>query len=208
MAQVTTGLRRVLGVAAVYEGLQRALGRQRLYRRVVDGYLHLKPGGRLLDIGCGPGSILDVLPRDISYDGFDVSTEYIEAARRRHGSRGRFWATRVSAAVISELPPFNVVLAFAVLHHLADDEAAQLIDLAWQALKPGGRLVTYDPCFVDGQGRISRYLVSRDRGQHVRRPEGYATLAGRRFETIERTILDGHLRVPYTAVVMSCHKPS
>jgi SAM-dependent methyltransferase len=206
MSQVTSGLRAVLSIPAVYRLLQRALGVEALYRRVADDYLELKPGDRLLDVGCGPAAILDVLPRDVSYEGFDLSADYIDAARRRYGTRGRFRVARISEAVVAELAPFDVVLAFSVLHHLDDGEAAQLIDLAWQALKPGGRLVTYDPCFVDGHGRISRFLVGKDRGQHVRRPDGYAALARGRFETIESAVLEGHLRIPYTAVVLRCHK--
>jgi SAM-dependent methyltransferase len=201
------GLARVLGVAAIYSGLQRALGVERLYRRIAEDYLRLRPGDRLLDIGCGPASILDVLPRDVSYAGFDPSPDYIEAARRRYGTRGEFWATRVSDAAVAELPPFDVVLAFSVLHHLDDGEAAALVDLAWRALKPGGRLVTYDPCFVAGQHPIARYLIRRDRGRHVRTPEGYRSLARRRFEAVEGTTLEGHLRVPYTAFVLCCPKP-
>jgi len=160
MAQITRGLRSVLNAPAVYRALQQALGVEALYRRVTDDFLALEPGDRILDVGCGPAAILDVLPPDVSYDGFDLSAAYIEAARRRYGNRGRFRAMRVGEATISELAPFDVVLAFAVLHHLDDDEAVQLIDLAWRALAPGGRLVTYDPCFVEGQGRISRFLVS------------------------------------------------
>lgn len=198
----------MLSVAAVYDGLQRALGATRLYRRIAADHLRLHDGDRLLDIGCGTAAILGVLPDGVTYEGFDVSEKYIEAARKRHGTRGRFWASRVSAATVATLPPFDAVLSFAVLHHLDDDEADRLIELAWQALEPGGRFVTYDPCFIDGQGRISRCLVGHDRGQNVRRPDGYAALAERRFGKIERTILDGHLRIPYTAVVMTCHKPS
>jgi SAM-dependent methyltransferase len=198
---------RVLGVAAIYSALQRALGVERLYRRIAEDYLRLRPGDRLLDIGCGPASILDVLPRDVAYAGFDPSPEYIEAARRRYGTRGQFWATRVSDAAVAELAPFDVVLAFSVLHHLDDGEAADLVDLAWRVLKPGGRLVTYDPCFVEGQHPIARYLIERDRGRHVRTPDGYRSLARRRFEAVDGTTLEGHLRVPYTAFVLCCPKP-
>jgi 2-polyprenyl-3-methyl-5-hydroxy-6-metoxy-1,4-benzoquinol methylase len=208
MAQITSGVRRILDDSRVYDALQAMLGVRAVYRRIVAEHLQLRPGERLLDIGCGPAAIVDVLPDGVEYDGFDVSEQYIETARRRHGERGRFWAQRVSAATVAQLPPFDGVLAFGVLHHLDDDEAAQLCDLAWQALRPGGRLVTYDPCFHDGQSPIARFLVRRDRGQNVRWPDGYETIVRRRFPDVRRTIFTGHLRIPYTATVLTATKPA
>jgi 2-polyprenyl-3-methyl-5-hydroxy-6-metoxy-1,4-benzoquinol methylase len=203
MAQIQSGVRRILDDSRVYDALQSVLGVRAVYQRIVAEHLRLGPGERLLDIGCGPAAIVDVLPAGVEYDGFDVSETYIETARRRHGERGRFWAQRVSAATVAQLPRFDAVLAFGVLHHLDDDEAAQLVDLAWQALRPGGRLVTYDPCFLDGQSPIARFLVRRDRGQNVRRPEGYEAIVRGRFSEVRRTIFDGHLRIPYTATVLT-----
>ncbi len=44
--------------------------------------------------------------------------------------------------------------------------------LARAALRPGGRLVTADGCYLDGQSRIARLLLKMDRGRHVRTEAG------------------------------------
>jgi SAM-dependent methyltransferase len=71
----------------------------RLFRTIVvgDGYVYLSehvrpvPGEKVLDIGCGPGDILENLPA-VDYLGFDINLKYVEAAQERFGRRGRFFA--------------------------------------------------------------------------------------------------------------------
>jgi len=197
------GLRRVLSLAPLYQALQNALGVRRLYDRLVADHVAPPPGARILDIGCGPAAILAALPDGVEYHGFDTSERYIAAARKRWGDRGRFWCARVDEATLADLPRVDRVLAVGVLHHLDDGEAKHLFALARAALAPGGRVVTYDPCFTDGQGRLSRALVSRDRGRNVRTPDEYVAIARTAFSRVDATVLDGHLRLPYTAVVLT-----
>ena len=68
------------------------------WKRLEDIYLneYVKPGrGRkVLDIGCGPADILNYMP-DVQYTGFDISREYIAAAQKRFGNKGRFFCDDV-----------------------------------------------------------------------------------------------------------------
>jgi SAM-dependent methyltransferase len=109
---------------------------------------------------------------------------------------------------VRDLPEVDVVLAVGVLHHLDDGDAARLFTLAGSALAPGGRVITYDPCFAPAQGALARFLVSRDRGRHVRSPDGYEALARRAFSQVAATLLQGHLRIPYTATVLCASRDS
>jgi cyclopropane fatty-acyl-phospholipid synthase-like methyltransferase len=201
-AEDKTGLKRLLSAAAVYQAFQDLVGARGFYRRLVRDYLKLAPGARMLDIGCGPAAILGELPEGVEYIGFDSSERYIAAANRRWGTRGTFRCARVDEMALRDLPAVDLVLAVGVLHHLDDGEGARLFQLAHAALGSGGRVVSYDPCLIERQGRIARFLVSHDRGRHVRSPDGYAALARTAFRTVTVAVLEGHLRIPYTAAVV------
>jgi SAM-dependent methyltransferase len=169
---------------------------------------YVKPvlGEKVLDIGCGPADILSHLPA-IEYLGFDLNPDYIEAARKRFAKRGRFFCGDVGlAAIDKEAGTFDLAMATGVLHHLDDDRAARLFELAHRALKPGGRLITFDGCYVPGQPRLARFVVSRDRGEFVRGREDYARLAAVCFSKIETFVRHDLLRIPYTHLIMRGYK--
>ena len=196
---------RLLAVPAVYRlhGKLVGLGKDRsIYARE---HVRARAGDRVLDIGCGPAEILGWMP-PVDYVGFDLSPEYVAAAKRRWGDRGRFYCERVSEASLDHHRDFDVVVATGVLHHLDDAEAEKLFRLAEAALVPGGRLVTLDGAWVDGQSRIAKMLLARDRGEHVRSRDAYVELASRVFRKVEPTVREDLLAVPYTLLVMECEK--
>jgi SAM-dependent methyltransferase len=185
----------------------------RLFRTIVLGdgfrvylseYVRPVPGEKVLDIGCGPGEILEHLPA-VDYVGFDINPKYVEAAQKRFGGRGRFFCGDVGLTTIDqEAATFDLVLATGVLHHLNDDYAASLFNLARRALKPSARLVTLDGCFVAGQPKLARFVVSRDRGEYVREFAEYTKLAAQVFPQVRSFVRHDLLRIPYTHVILQC----
>lgn len=206
MAQKTSGLRAVLAQPVVYETFQRLVGSRNVRRTLLDEHLRPRPGQRILDIGCGPGDILEHLP-EAEYVGFDLSEAYVRSARERYGDRGEFFVGDVSDVDASALGTFDRVLAKGVLHHLSDDEASRLLRLAARVLRPDGVLATIDPCFAPAQSRLARYVVSRDRGQNVRRPDEYLALAKRSFGDVEVSEYHHLLRIPYSHATLVCRTP-
>lgn len=185
----------------------------RLFSRVVSGdgsrvflaeYVKPLAGEKVLDIGCGPADILSYLP-EVDYTGLDISPEYIAAAKQRFESRGRFWCGDVGLAALErEQGTFSLVLATGVLHHLDDERATRLYELARLALGPNGRLITIDGCYVPEQSRIARWLLSRDRGRFVRTREAYLRLASVHFPKVEAHLRHDLLRLPYTHLITRC----
>lgn len=159
---------------------------------------------KILDIGCGPAGILDYLP-DAEYWGFDISEEYIIHAQKKFGNRGNFQCKQIQLSDLTHLPPFDVVLALGLLHHLDDVAATAIIQLASIALKANGRLITLDPCFDPSQNRIARFLVHNDRGQNVRDKDGYNALARKVFASIQVEVRHQSW-IPYTHCIMTCQK--
>jgi SAM-dependent methyltransferase len=203
MGQVVTGLRTVLDSAAAYNIFQHLMGADRGRREFVRCYVRPKSGQWVLDIGCGTADILAYLP-DVHYYGFDSSQKYIDAARQRFGNRAALACTRVSESALEGIPKVDLALAIGVVHHLDNDEAVGLFQLAHSALKRGGRLVTLDCCFAPGQSRIARFLIAHDRGQNVRDERGYKSLAEGVFPTVKTYIRHDMARVPYTHLIMEC----
>jgi SAM-dependent methyltransferase len=196
-------LHRLLSLPRLYSGFADLAGgtARATYARQ---YIRAGRADRILDIGCGPGDILAYLPADVHYTGFDADASYIAAARRRFGVRGEFFCRPVTPELLQEFADFDLVLANGVLHHLDDGDAGALFEIARAALKPGGRLITLDGCYVPGQSPIARYLLGRDRGRFVRDQIGYTALAERVFPVVTAHIRHDLMRIPYTHVILEC----
>ena len=203
MAQVTTGIRAMLSHPLVYNALQSLMGFEKARARFVHDHVRPFPGMRILDLGCGTAEILRALPTDIVYVGYDMSPEYIAAARKRFPGRGTFHCRLLEHAEVATLEPFDLVLGIGVLHHLDDVTARQFMAVAKAALKRGGRIYTVDPCFAPDQNPIARFLISRDRGLHVRDAEGYRALP-QGLDTEVTGMLVHHTWIPYTHWNMEC----
>ena len=206
MAQTTSGIRAILSHPAVYRTFQQVLGSPRVSRELVQTHVRLRPGLRVLDIGCGPGRLVPYLP-DVDYTGLDLSETYIRAARRRYGDRGaRFFVSRVDDLDPEELGAFDVVVAKGLLHHIDDGEALHFFDVASRVLADGGRTVTLD------NATHQTCLARRDSWSVATEgractPSAYAALARGAFANVDIAVHHDLLHVPYTHVFLSCSQP-
>jgi SAM-dependent methyltransferase len=196
---------RILGLPGIYDLFQRAVGGTSSRKKIIAEIVRATPGDRILDIGCGPGTMVPYFP-DTQYFGFDGDPAYIAAARQKFGERATFQCARVRDYLLDpeQRSSFDIVLAFGVLHHVDDEEALQLFRLAKEALKPSGRLITLDGCYEASQTRWARILLRWDRGQHVRDQRGYLELAGHVFPRTLGSIHHNLLNIPYTLIVLEC----
>jgi SAM-dependent methyltransferase len=133
----------VLGHADVE--VRRLLLQARLYDDHTEQALRLaglRPGMRVLDLGCGPGDVSFVAARLVgptgTVRGVDAAGEIIEFARARAEERGvstvRFEQTVIADIAVDE--PVDAVIGRLILMHLPDPVAVlrQLAEL----VRPGG----------------------------------------------------------------------
>lgn len=197
-----SGLRTLLKFTAVYNAFQRAVGAERARRIFARDYAKAGPGQRVLDIGCGTAEILPYLG-PVVYEGFDPNLRYIEDARRLYPTQ-TFFCSRVSGQTLRDRDAYDLIIAMFVLHHLEDVEATDLFRLAASKLKPGGRLVTIDPCYAPGQSRFARWMLGNDRGRFIRDEHTYHALAARVFPQPRADVRHDLLRIPYSHCILTC----
>lgn len=210
MAQSTEGLHSVLSNPRVYwsyQWLSGAGGRQTTF---VQKYLRPGPGMRILDIGCGPGQMLRLMP-ETDYVGYDLDPGYIEAARRYFGDRAEFHCADATEVDLNG-GGFDAVIAHGLLHHLDDEGVDRLMGVAGAAIHPEGRVLTSDPTHLDQSSRFARWLIRHDRGREIRTPEGYAELGKRRFAEVSVSVEDQRMLPPlvpwrFPFAVMECRQP-
>lgn len=201
------GIRSLLTLPWVYNAYQNLVGATAGRRWVCEHFWRLQPGQRVLDIGCGPGSAIQLLPDGVQYVGFDISEDYIRHAQRRFagqpdktfvlGSPDEFIASTPNAMKNADLVVMN-----GLLHHLDDQSAITALKLARATLAPQGRLVALEGTYLVRQARLSRWFVGLDRGRNVRSEPEWRALTGKVFDRFNTCILTGLDRTPYTYIVI------
>lgn len=194
-------IRQLLALAPVFEGFNELIGARASRRYVLQHYIQAREGDRILDLGCGTAEILDLLPPG-RYVGIDPDDTYVtQAGKRARGNDLLIKGNPLEDAVIPK-EPFDIVLAMGVLHHLPDPAALKLLERAFTALQPGGRFISMDPAFEEGQSPVARLLARMDRGENVRSAKNYAALVATFFKYIQSHTHHNLLRFPYTHTIV------
>jgi SAM-dependent methyltransferase len=203
------GLWSPLSSPIVYELFHHLIGARRWLQRFTDEVIRPRSGDRVFDIGCGPGALLRCLPETTSYVGFDRNGAYIERARRMHGTRGEFICDDVGNFAGYALGGGDIAVAIGILHHLDDNLASGMLRSTANALKPGGRLITVDPCFHPDQSAIQHFVVSNDRGMHVRSYDRYVELVDAVFPEPKAVFQRGYVPFPHSmCIIVAARKPT
>ncbi|MFL6649928.1 MAG: methyltransferase domain-containing protein [Sulfurifustaceae bacterium] len=126
------------------------LGKERRYREKLIALARIQAGDRVLDVGCGTGTLAIAAQERAGSAGkvygVDPSPEMIATARRKAAKAGtdvRFVEGSAEALPFPDAS-FDVILSTTMLHCLAADVQPRFIREAHRKLKPGGRFLAVD----------------------------------------------------------------
>lgn len=145
--------------------------------------LDLKPGTRILDLGCGYGRHTIALTK-CGYDvvGLDYSETLLAKAKAESEGMGIEWVQ----ADMREIPfenEFDVVINNAFGYLESDDEEQKMIDQVYKCLKPGGKFLQWEIPNKECWSRKYVGLESANMGGYlVERRSEYDFLSGKEYQ--------------------------
>ena len=151
-----------------YDPLTKLLGAPAVRRSLIE-QAGIRSGQRVLDIGCGTGSLAIMLKRDkpsVEVVGLDPDPNALEIARRKAAQDGApiDFVQGFADAVDRPSGTFDRVLSSLMLHHLtAEDRRATLAEV-FRVLKPNGEFHVVDFTVTERnpRGAIARLLHHDD----------------------------------------------
>ena len=196
----------LLNLSFFYSAFKKIIGGNKSARKYVKEFLKINTGDHVLDIGCGNGDIINFLPLGIFYIGIDINSNYIKNAKKKFIGKGVFINNKFSKDLIENYNNFDVIMANGLLHHLGNEDAIELFEASYKALKKGGKLITMDGCYIENNSKIVNLILKSDRGKFVRTKECYFKLASQTFKQIKIFIRKDLLFIPYCHIIMECIK--
>ncbi len=164
----------LIGDARLYDAMSHRLLLGSLFERIAADVMAVAPdGGRVLEVGCGPGHLSTLLARHgLDVTGVDLDPAMIQRARANaarsadNGRRPSFLVGDVASLAFPDRS-FDLVVSTLSMHHWADPTAG-LAGIG-RVLRPDGRVLVWD--FRAGSVPLHGHMpdpVERARGSSLR----------------------------------------
>jgi ubiquinone/menaquinone biosynthesis C-methylase UbiE len=187
-------------------------GKLRELRERTADFADLRPGDRVLDVGCGTGTLALIAQARVApagrVVGIDPGRDQVARARRK--AERRHLPAVFEVGAIERLPfedqTFDVALSTIMLHHLPPDLRRQGLSEVARVLKPAGRLVVADFADASGMKSTSRQCGLRHGG--VRDLPELVRAAGLAQVRAEELTLAARFGHPSAVVLITARKTS
>lgn len=146
----------------LYDPIQKLLGLESYHRQLAD-QADIRPGHRVLEVGCGTGNLAILIKRlhpGAEVVGLDPDPKALARARRKAGREAL--SMLLDRGFAEDLPypdaSFNRVFSAFMFHHLGPDGKEQMLRETLRVLRPGGslHLLDFGGARVPSDGFIAR----------------------------------------------------
>lgn len=137
-------------------GWETPAGKKRWARRVTMLVSHIKPGMKVLEIGCGTGYFTRELAKTgAAITAIDISPELLADAKKSAAVKDVVFRVENAYSLTFSDGSFDTVVGSSVLHHLDLDAALREF---YRVLKPGGSAYFTEPNMMNPQIALQKNI--------------------------------------------------
>jgi 2-polyprenyl-3-methyl-5-hydroxy-6-metoxy-1,4-benzoquinol methylase len=112
------------------------------FRRIIA---EIGKTGRHLDFGCGPGTLIGLLDKEVRSLGLDIAAPQIEYARQRYGGPNKEFLKQPVPRTAFPAQSFDTVSCIEVIEHLPRELSLDIVRESKRLLREGGKLIITTP---------------------------------------------------------------
>lgn len=130
-----------------------------------------KTRGRVLDVGCGPGSNAPVFADGFDYLGVDFNPQYIESALKLFPKMSFLVGDATKLNLDGK--KFDLILINSLMHHLDNEECNKLMTDLKPLLAEKGIIIVQEPLIPPINKPFMTLMMNQDRGDYFRHLEDW-----------------------------------
>jgi 2-polyprenyl-3-methyl-5-hydroxy-6-metoxy-1,4-benzoquinol methylase len=112
------------------------------FRRIIA---EIGKTGRHLDFGCGPGTLIGLLDKEVQSLGLDIAAPQIEYARQRYGGPNKEFLEQSVPQTSFPAQSFDTISCIEVIEHLPRELSLDLARESKRLLREAGKLIITTP---------------------------------------------------------------
>jgi ubiquinone/menaquinone biosynthesis C-methylase UbiE len=151
----------------LYDPLLKRVMREETFKRRLIQEANIQPEMRVLDLGCGTGTLTLMLKRahpEAKVTGLDGDPQVLDIARDKSRGTDIQWDEGLASSLPYPDSVFDRVVTSLVIHHLTSDDKRRAFKEIYRVLKPRGELHILD-------FGAPRSLLTRFTAKYMRRLE-------------------------------------
>ena len=163
-------------------------------RKLVETYLKRicdEPGRplKILDVGCGVGSMFNMLQKYGQVTGLELSDYAVKLCRQKHPDSDIKMGSANNLSGLFPKSSFDLITFVNVLYHKWIEDDKEVIRQTFEIIKPGGYIVLVDPafkCLYRDNDKICYGLrrYSRKDVQNILRDTGFSLVSSTYFNSV------------------------